>query len=62
MDTENRLFEANVFYREHALAYPNHSFRTCDCPRYLTSTAFFLLFLLSSETGMQDPEISFFTP
>ena len=32
---------ANVFYREHALAYPNHSFMTCGGPEASTSATIF---------------------
>ena len=32
----------NIFYREHALAYPNTSFETCGGPDALTSATIFM--------------------
>ena len=33
---------AKVFYRERAIAYPDHSFRTCGSPELFTSTTIFM--------------------
>ena len=38
--TKRDFVGANVSYREHALAYPNDSFKTCGGPKALTSTTF----------------------
>ena len=40
-DTKRGFVGAKVSYREHALAYPNHSFMTCGSPLALTSKFFF---------------------
>ena len=41
-DTKRGFVGANVFYREHALAYPNNSFMTFGDPEAPTSTTVFM--------------------
>ena len=37
---KNNLVATKGLYREHALAYLNHSFKTCGGPEAFTSTTF----------------------
>ena len=39
-----------VFYKEHALAYPDHCFRTCGGPESFASTTFFLEMMCASSS------------
>ena len=40
-DTKRGFVGAKVFYREHAIAYSNHSLKTCGGPEAFTSTTIF---------------------
>ena len=40
-DTKRGFFGAKVFCSEHAIAYPNHSFKTCGDPEALTTITTF---------------------
>ena len=55
---KKRLFGAKVSYREHALAYHNHSFMTCGGPEAFTSTTFCKKCGGKTSSGGQEPSAS----
>ena len=56
--TQKRICGAKMFYREHALAYPNHNFMTRGGPELFTSVTIFMKcgVKTSSGSGMLHPE------
>ena len=53
-DTKRGFAGEEIFYLEHALAYPNHCFMTCGGPKSLTSTIIFKICGVKTSPGGQE--------